>query len=140
MVFTDTTKSGKARVVPLTEKCLYWVDQMPALPGCPYVFYNPKTQTRWHDIRRPFKKATRAAGLGWLLLRDYRRFYGITLSENGTDMHYIQSVLGHASVRTTEEYYAKFSPSHAARSVLRVLEGRRKPANGRQVGGEELAS
>ncbi len=36
----------------------------------------------------------------------------------------IQKVLGHSSVRTTETYYAKYSPHSAARRVLVLLQGR----------------
>jgi integrase len=139
VIFTDTTKSGKFRAVPLTEECLRWLDEMPVLPGCPYVFYDPKTRTRWKDIRKRFRKAIAAVGLDWMKPKDFRRFYGITLSENGAEMHVIQAMLGHASVRTTEEYYAHFSPHYAARRALQVLEGRKR-ADGRQMGGEGLAS
>ncbi len=40
------------------------------------------------------------------------------------EMHVIQAVLGHSSVATTEEYYAHFSPAHAAKRALTVLEGK----------------
>jgi integrase len=139
VVFTDTTKSGKFRVVPITKECLRWLDEAPVLPGCPYVFFNPKTQTRWHDFRKRFKRTIRAMGMDWMIPKDFRRFYGITLSESGAEMHVIQAMLGHASVRTTEEYYAHFSPHYAARRALQVLEGRRR-SDGRQTGGEQLAS
>ena len=33
-------------------------------------------------------------------------------------------MLGHASVKTTEQYYAHFSPNFAARRALEVLESR----------------
>ena len=40
-------------------------------------------------------------------------------------MRDIQQVLGHASVATTEQYYAQFSPNHSAKKILRVLQGSR---------------
>ena len=61
-----------------------------------------------------------------LQVKDLRRHYAIHLAESGTDMHDIQQVLGHASVVTTEEHYAHFSPRHSARKVLRILEGGNK--------------
>jgi integrase len=38
VVFTDGTKSGKFRVVSLTDEALRWVDEMPRHATCPYVF------------------------------------------------------------------------------------------------------
>ena len=138
-VFTDHTKSGKFRVVPLTEECKRWLDEMPQLPGCPYVFYNPSTGRRWRDCRKPINKAIAASGLEWFRIKDLRRHYGITLSENGAEMHVIQAMLGHSSVKTTEQYYAHFSPHFAARRALEVLEGRKgkeqkNGTHGTQVG------
>jgi len=45
------------------------------------------------------------------------------MREDGAKMHDIQSVLGHASVTTTEKHYAHFSPEHSAKKILKVLEG-----------------
>jgi integrase len=140
VVFTDNTKSGKFRVVPLTDDALRWIDELPELPGCPYVFYNPKSRTRWHCVRRRINKAIAASGLEWrILAKDLRRHYGITLAESGAEMHVIQAMLGHHSVKTTEDYYAHFSPHYAARRALEVLEGR-KQRDGRQTGGQGLDS
>jgi integrase/recombinase XerD len=139
VIFTDGTKSGKFRVVPLTEECQRWLLQMPELPGCPYVFWNPTSQTKWYNVRKPINAAIKASKLDWFRVKDLRRHYGITLSENGAEMHVIQAMLGHASVKTTETYYAQFSPHYAATRALQVLEGR-KQKDGRQMGGGEMAS
>ncbi len=73
---------------------------MPRLPGCPYVFYNPETRTRWCEGPA----------------------FGIAASELGAPMHYIQSVLGHGSVAVIERYYAKYDPKSAAKKLLRLIE------------------
>jgi len=142
VVFTDHTKSGKFRVVPLTEECKRWIDEMPPLPGCPYVFYNQKTRRRWKDCRKVIDKAIKASGIEWFRLKDLRRHFGITLSENGAEMHVIQAMLGHSSVRTTEKYYAHFSPHYAATRALQVLEGRNKKTDkdGTQLGRQATES
>lgn len=136
VVFTDYTKSGKFRAVPLTEECKRWLDELPPFPGCPYVFYNPRTRRQWKNCRKVINKAIKASGLEWFRLKDLRRHYGITLSENGAEMHVIQAMLGHSSVKTTEEYYAHFSPHFAARRALEVLEGRKSKSekSGTQMG------
>ncbi len=61
------------------------------------------------------------------------RHYGIVLSENGAEMHVIQAMLGHSSVRVTEEHYAHFSPHYAARRAFQVLQGRKKGGINREL-------
>ena len=123
VVFSENTKSRKFRYVPLTEQAIEAAKAPTQLQGCPYVFYNPSSGTRWHDCRKPWEKARVAAGVPQLQVKDLRRHFAIKLAENGADMHDIQQVLGHASVATTERHYAQFSPRHSARKILRVLEG-----------------
>lgn len=137
VIFTDETKSGKFRVVPMTEECRRWIDEIPPLPGCPWVFFNPRSRTRWKCARKIIDKAIAASGLDGFLLKDLRRHYGITLSENGAEMHVIQSMLGHSSVVTTETFYANFSPNFAARRALQVLEGRKQENRGTKTGRQD---
>lgn len=131
VVFTDNTKSGKFRFVPLTERCLGYIDSSPVLPGCPYVFWSEHTRTRYRNLYKYWYKARETAEMPWFQIKDLRRHYGIMLSEGGAEMHVIQAVLGHSSVATTEGYYAHFSPGFAAQRALSVLEG-----NGRKTGGQ----
>ena len=123
VVFSEDTKSKKYRYVPLTDEALQAVNALPRLKDCPYAFYNPKTQDRWFDCRKPWKGARAKAGIPEIQVKDLRRHFAINLAENGADMHDIQQVLGHASVATTEKHYAQFSPRHSAKKILRVLEG-----------------
>jgi site-specific recombinase XerD len=143
VVFTDGTKSGKFRLVPLTDDALRWIDEMPVHPTCPYIFWNPRTGRRWRIVRKPIDAAIKASGLDWFHIKDLRRHYGIRLAEGGAEMHVIQAMLGHSSVKTTEDYYAHFSPNYAAKRALQVLQGgagREAGAHGRQTGGASDAS
>ena len=133
VVFSGNTKSGKPRFVPLTDEALQWIEEMPQLPGCPYVFWHPKSKTRWYNIRKVFNKARKEAELDWIFIKDLRRHYGITLSENGAEMHVVQVMLGHSSVKITEEHYAHFSPHYAARRAFQVLQGRKKGGINREL-------
>ena len=126
ITFAKRTKNGKNTVAPLTQRALEAIDSIPPLAGCPYVFYNPETGDRWHDARRPWEAARKAAGYPWLRVRDLRPAFGIEASELGAPMHYIQSALGHGSVAVTERYYAKYDPRSAARQLLKVIEGGRQ--------------
>jgi len=133
VVFSGNTKSGKPRFVPLTDEAIQWIEEMPQLPGCPYVFWHPKSKTRWYNIRKVYNKARKEAGLDWIQIKDLRRHYGIVLSENGAEMHVIQAMLGHSSVKTTEEHYAHFSPHYAARRAFQVLQGRKTGGINREL-------
>jgi len=124
-VFSEDTKSRKFRYVPLTEAAIEAVHTLARLEKCPFVFYNPKTGSRWFDCRKPWLQARQESQVPELQVKDLRRHYAITLAESSAAMHDIQQVLGHASVATTERHYAQFSPEHSAKKILRVLEGGR---------------
>jgi integrase len=125
VTFAKRTKNGRNGVAPLTKEALEAIDSVPPLPGCPYIFYNPETRTRWHDLRKPWEKARKEAGYPWLRVRDLRPAFATEASEAGAPMHFIQSALNHGSVSVTEKYYAKFAPESAAKQLLRVIEGGR---------------
>jgi integrase len=123
---TTKTKSRKARNVPLTDPAIEAIRAMPQLLGCDLVFYHPDSLGRWAEARDPWEKARKAAGHQWLQIKDLRRAYGIRLAEAGCPMSYIKEVMGHASVATTEKYYAHYSPQSAVKHVLAVLQGGRR--------------
>jgi integrase len=123
--FAKRTQNGKNRLVGLTDLALEALDTIPLLPGCPYVFYNPETKTRWYDCRVPWEAAREEAGYPWLWIRDLRPAFATEVAELGGDLHFFQSVLGHSSVALTEKHYAKFSPRSAAQVTLRLIEGGR---------------
>ena len=89
------------------------------------MFYNPDTLKPWADLKRPWNKARKQAGYPKLRVHDLRVAHGIKLAEQGVPMHFIQYVLGHSSVKITEERYAQFRPEAPMRYVLKVLEGGR---------------
>jgi integrase len=123
VVFSDNTKNGKDRQVPLTAKAIDAIKAMPG--GFKFVFYHPESQTRWDTARKVWESARKAAGYPWLRIHDLRHAYGIKLAERGCPMHFISEVMGHHSIDYTRKQYARFSPESASRAVLRVLEGRK---------------
>jgi integrase len=125
-VYFKRTKTDKVTTAPLTDRAMQAIDSVPALPGCRFVFYNAETGTRWFDVRKPWEAARTAAGYPWLRIRDLRPAFGREVARYGAPMHWIQSALGHQSVKTTEKYYAKFRPEAAAAGLLQYLENGRK--------------
>ena len=55
-------KAGDNALVALSSLAVEAIQQVPELPGCPYVFWNPKTQTRYERISETFDRARRKAG------------------------------------------------------------------------------
>jgi integrase len=121
VVFSDNTKNGKDRQVPLTAKAISAIKAMPR--ASKYVFYHPESLTRWDTARKVWEEAREEAGYRWLRIHDLRHAYGIKLAERGCPMHFISEVMGHHSVDFTRRQYARFSPESASRAVLRLLEG-----------------
>ena len=113
----------------LTSRAVDALRKIPQLPGCPYVFWNQKTATRYERINETFARARKQAGLDHIQLKDFRRELGIVIAESGQPLHVAKTQLGHSSVRTTEQYYAMYSPEFAVNRAREVLETR-----GRQVG------
>jgi len=133
VVFSEGTKSKRFRYVGLTDEALQAVKTLPKHKECPYVFYNLRSNDRWHDCRKPWEQARGKVGLPEIQIKDLRRHYAIELAEDGANMHDIQSVLGHASVVTTEKHYAQFSPKHSAKRILKVLEGGKRSDSGNKT-------
>lgn len=138
VTFHSNTKNGKARQVPLTEAALVAISSMPRHGET--VFYHPDTLKKWtkDSVAVPWERARAKVTVGegdaakpsGLRIHDLRHAYAIKLAEAGTPMHFISEVMGHYSVDFTRKHYGKFSPESASRAVLRVLEGRKKTAQG----------
>ena len=127
IVFSDNTKNGKDRQVPLTQRAIAAIQSMPK--ASKYVFYHPESLTRWKNCRKLWNATREKAGYPWLRIHDLRHAYAIRLAEAGCEMHFISEILGHHSIDFTRKQYAKFSPQSAARAVLRVLEGGKNGTN-----------
>ncbi|MCH8320488.1 MAG: site-specific integrase [Acidobacteria bacterium] len=122
-------KAGDNALVALTSRAVAAIQEVPELPGCPYVFWNIKTNTRYRRINETFSRARKKAGLEHIQLKDFRRELAIVIAESGQPLHVAQTQLGHSSIRTTEEHYAKYSPEFAINRAREVMETR-----GRQMG------
>ncbi len=123
-------KAGDNALVALTTRAVEAIQQIPELPGCPYVFWNSKTGTHYKRINETFHRARERAGCPDVQLKDFRRELGIVLAESGQPLHVAQTQLGHSSVRTTEKYYAHFSPEFAVSRAREVMEERWRNSGG----------
>ena len=117
-------KGGDNARVALSSRAVETVKTVPQLPGCDYLFWNPKTQTRYKQINLTFQRARERAGLPWIQLKDFRRELGIVLAESGQPLHVAQTQLWHSSIKTTEKFYAHYSPEFAISRAREVMETR----------------
>jgi integrase len=104
-----TTKSGKARAVPICSSLAQVLMQhRPAdvEPGT-YVIA-PQRPARKGGLRwcfiKTFNRITKEAGVGWLSPHAMRRCFATLGAQSGISVWKLRSWLGHASVRTTEGY------------------------------------
>ncbi len=108
IILIRQAKGKKDRIVPLSDKILVMLREY-------YLYYRPKEwlfegkfpgeQYNSGSLAQVLKQAlykcgiTKPVSLHWL-----RHSYATHLLENGTDLRYIQEILGHKSSRTTEIY------------------------------------
>ncbi len=135
-------KAGDNALVALSSLAVEAIEQVLELPGCPYVFWNPKTQTRYKRISETFDRARRKAGLPQVQMKDFRHEVGRVIAESGQPLHVAKTQLGHSSIRITEEFYATYSPEFAVSRARDVLESRGEPCgkSGRHMGGKDSVS
>jgi integrase/recombinase XerD len=102
------SKGYKDRVVPISEKLIEMI-------GTYFTRYKPVTflfEGQYRGLRysassldKVFKEACKRAGIKReVTLHGLRHSYATHLLESGTDLRYIQELLGHRSSRTTEIY------------------------------------
>jgi len=102
------SKGYKDRVVPLSDKVIAMVDlYMTHFKPNNYLFEGQYSGTKYSasSLDKVFKEAYKKAGLkGNVTLHGLRHSYATHLLEAGTDLRFIQELLGHKSSRTTEIY------------------------------------
>ncbi|MCL2766027.1 MAG: tyrosine-type recombinase/integrase [Treponema sp.] len=119
VIYIRQGKGMKDRCTMLSEKAAQYIKEYYKCYGIDkWIFPGQKT-ARHMSIRSAqyiFNKAVRKAGISKnISIHGLRHTFATHLLENGTDIRYIQALLGHANLRTTERY------THVARrSVLNV--------------------
>ena len=108
----STSKTGKARHVPLSQAAIDIIEKLPRFKDCPWLLPNPKTKEPFTDIKNPWDTARKAAGLGNLHLHDLRHSAASFMINAGIDLFAVGRILGHADHQSTMRY------SHLANETL----------------------
>jgi integrase len=103
-----TTKSGKPRVVPICGTLASILSHYRPAEVAEGTFIiapqkPPRKGLRW-AFRKTFEKVTETAGVGWLSVHGMRRMFATLGAQSGISVWKLKSWMGHASVRTTEDY------------------------------------
>jgi integrase len=107
-----TSKTGKARHVPLSGQAVELLAAVPRFNGCPYVLPNPETKLPYVSVKRVWQTARKAAVLPDLRVHDLRHSAASFMINAGIDLFAVGRVLGHADHKSTMRY------SHLANDTL----------------------
>ena len=108
------TKTKKQRRIPINSSLQQEIEILKSRNGSDFVFtYGGKEMK---DILNGFSKACKRAGIDDLHFHDLRRTFGTRLYRNGFGIYTISQLLGHASVKMTQEYI-NWQPEDGAEAV-----------------------
>ena len=106
------SKTG-ARVVPLPPPAVELLENLPRLPGNPWVIPGKKPGTHMRDIDGAWRSVRARAGLDGVRIHDLRHSWASRALALGEGLPVIGKLLGHAHVETTARY------AHLARDSVR---------------------
>jgi integrase len=107
-----TSKSGKARHVPLSGAAVAVISALPRFADCPWLLPNPDTLKPFVSIKHGWQAARATAVLPGLRIHDLRHSAASFMVNSGVDLFAVGKVLGHASYQSTQRY------SHLANATL----------------------
>ncbi|MFI8616214.1 tyrosine-type recombinase/integrase [Acidovorax sp. NPDC077693] len=100
----STSKTGKARTIPISYKAWEILQQLPRWDGCVYVVPNPKTLKPFANLFCCWNTARKRAGLSDVRMHDLRHSFASNLVNAGQSMSVIGKLLGHSQLKTTQRY------------------------------------
>ncbi len=107
-----TTKTGRARYVPLSQSAVDVMASLPRLPNSPWILPNLATGKRFVDIKKAWDTVRRDACLADVRIHDLRHSAASFMINAGVDLYAVGRVLGHADHKSTMRY------SHLANDTL----------------------
>lgn len=107
-----TSKTGKARHVPLSQAAIDIITDLPNWDGCPWLLPHPISLQPLTNIKRAWDEARKAAKLPNLRIHDLRHSAASFMINAGIDLYAVGRILGHADHQSTQRY------SHLANDTL----------------------
>ncbi len=109
------TKNGEKREIPMNEAVKTAMVITRKNPDSAYVF-STKRGNPYTDIRKPFARSLKRAGIENFRFHDLRHTFASQLAMAGVDLNTIRELMGHKSTRMTIRY-AHLSANHKTHAV-----------------------
>lgn len=116
LILVDMTKNGERLEISMNQALRETLLNIPRRIDGGYVFYDPRTNKPYNDIKNSFASACRRAGLKDFHFHDLRHTVASHMIMGGADLQSVQELLGHKDIKMTLRY-AHLAPSHKVRAV-----------------------
>jgi integrase len=137
MVYIKPSKSGRGRIVPLSEEGRAFFEEITAGKHGKDFIFTKESGARWgtNHHARPLQDACKNGKITpAITFHDLRHSYASLLAQAGADLLTISKLLGHADTRVTSRHYAHLCDRTLANAVQNFLpnfghkaEGKVKP-------------
>jgi integrase len=116
LILLTDTKNNEPRQIPINKTLKAYLDKLPQRIDGGYVFYDPRTDKPYQDIKKSFARALKNAGVKDFHFHDLRHTFASHLVMKGVDIMTVKELLGHKTLAMTLRY-AHLAPSHKIRAV-----------------------
>ena len=119
---TFLTKTGKMRVVPMSDRVHELLTEMKAEENCAYVFNYEHRKLNRSYVDHKFRDYRRAAGLAEdVTFHSLRHTFATWLVQKGVPIFEVQKLLGHSDIKVTQIYsHLAASDLHSAVNKLKI--------------------
>lgn len=111
-----TGKTSTPVVIPLPPKVIRVLDKLQAGEQ----FFAGETEKQADAFRSALKRASKRAGIGHVHPHQLRDTFAIELLLSGTPLDQVSKLLGHSSIRTTEQHYLPFVKARQEQLIASV--------------------
>lgn len=116
LILLADTKNNEPRQIPINMTLKTQLDKLPQRIDGGYVFYDPRSDKPYQDIKKSFAKALKNAGIKDFHFHDLRHTFASHLVMKGVDIMTVRELLGHKTLSMTLRY-SHLAPSHKTRAV-----------------------
>ncbi|CFX30157.1 putative Integrase family protein [Candidatus Filomicrobium marinum] len=122
------SKTGK-KVLHLGPFAMSILDAIPEVDGNPYYMVGRKAGSCISEIKKPWDKIRKRAGLEGFRLHDFRHSFASFAGDQGASARAVGALLGHASIETTKLYLhifnqrAKETSRQTGQAIDNILSG-----------------